>query len=83
MVFSFIEVILAKCTENTISNLNIGFLELTSLVSYRFVPLSILTIILTITNMSLPYLNLLGVVYLLISDTYFCVIFLFIFRKLN
>ena len=73
IIFSFVEIVLAKCSENTISNLNISFLELTSLVSYRFVPLSLLTIILTITNMSIPYLNLIGLVYLLLSDTYFCV----------
>ena len=82
IVFSVIEVLLAKCTENAISNLNIEFLELSSLVSYRFVPLSLLTIVLTLTNMSLPYLNWIGLVYLLISDTYFCVM-LDIFRKLN
>lgn len=73
LLLSFAEVVVAKCTENVISNLNIGYLELASLVSYRFVPLSLLTIILALTNLSIPYFHLVGLVYLLISDTYFCV----------
>lgn len=73
LLLSFMEVVVAKCTENVISNLNIGYLELASLVSYRFVPLSLLSIILTLTNLSIPYLHLIGLVYLLITDTYYCV----------
>lgn len=75
LLLSLAEVVVAKCTENVISNLNIGYLELSSLVSYRFVPLSLLSIILTLTNLSIPYLHLIGLVYLLITDTYFCVSF--------
>lgn len=82
MLVSVIEILIAKFSENTISHLNIGFLELTSFVSYRYVPLALLTIILTVTNMSIPYLNLVGVLYLLFSDTYFCVI-LTLFQKLE
>lgn len=73
LLLSFAEVVLAKCTENVISNLNIGYFELASLVSYRFVPLSILSIILTLTNLSIPYLHLIGLAYLLFTDTYYCV----------
>lgn len=73
LILSFAEVMVAKCTENVVSNLNIGYLELASVVSYRFVPLSILSIILTLTNLSVPYLHLIGLAYLLVTDTYYCV----------
>lgn len=73
LILTFIEVVVAKCSENVVSNLNIGYLELSSLVSYRYVPLAILTIILTLTSLSIPYLNLIGLIYVLITDTYFCV----------
>jgi hypothetical protein len=73
LILSFAEVIVAKCTENVVSNLNIGYLELASVVSYRFVPLALLSIILTLTNLSIPYLHLIGLAYLLVTDTYYCV----------
>ena len=60
-------------TENAISNLNIGVLELISLVSYRFVSLSVVTIMLVITVSYVPPLRYLGVLYALIVDTYYCV----------
>ena len=82
LLLSFVEISVAKCSETTISNLNIGFLQLTSLVSYRFVPLAILTILLTLLAGVVPYLNLFGLVYLLVSDTYFCVMTK-LFRGLN
>ena len=67
------EIILARCTENFISHLNIGFVELTALVSYRFVPIAIVTLQLVVTNLSIPYLALISVIYVLVVDTYFCV----------
>lgn len=76
IIFSLIEVGVAKFSEATISNLSIGFLELTSLVSYRFVPLALLTIALSVNGGLIPYLNLVGMAYLLVTDTYFCVIML-------
>jgi len=68
-----VEVLLAKFTENAISNLNLGIIELISLVSYRFVSLSVVTILLVILNLGLSPLRYLGVVYVLAVDTYFCV----------
>ncbi len=75
LLITFCEVGLAKFTENAVSNLNISFIELTSLVSYRFVPLSLVTVILVIANGAVPYLQLIGVIYVLIVDAYFCVNF--------
>lgn len=71
-----IEVLLAKFTENAISNLNLSIIELISLVSYRFVSLSAVAIVLVITGLAIPPLRYLGVVYALVVDTFFCVYFL-------
>jgi hypothetical protein len=64
---------LAKFTENVVSQLNLGVIELVSLVSYRFVSLSVVVFILVITTMSLPFLSYLGAIYVLFVDTYYCV----------
>jgi hypothetical protein len=74
VLLTIIEIMLARCTENFISHLNIGFVELASLVSYRFVSIAVATLCLVITNMSIPYLNMVLVVYILLADIYFCVI---------
>ena len=68
-----VEVLLAKFTENAISNLKLGIIELLSLVSYRFVSLSVVTIVLVVLNLGLSPLRYLGVLYVLAVDTYFCV----------
>lgn len=68
------EVGLAKFTENAVSHLNLGFIELVSLVSYRFVSLSVVVFILVVTTMSLPFLRYIGIIYALIVDTYYCVL---------
>lgn len=73
LVLTSLEVMGAKMTENAISNLNIGVLELISLVSYRFVSLSVVTIVLVVTVSFMPPLRYLGVLYALAVDTYYCV----------
>lgn len=73
LIFTTIEIMLAKCTENAVSHLNISFLELSSLVSYRFVSISAVTILLVITNNSFAVLRWLGVLYALAVDLYYCV----------
>ena len=73
-MLSLIEVGVAKFSETTISHLNIGFLRLSSLISYRFVPLALLTVVLAVNGGSIGYVNWVGLAYLLASDTYFCVI---------
>lgn len=67
------QVLLAKFTENAVSNLNLSIIELISLVSYRFVSLSAVAIVLVITGMAFPPLRYLGVLYALAVDTFFCV----------
>lgn len=69
-----LEVVLAKFTENAISHLNLGIIELVSLVSYRFVSLSLIAILLVLTSLSVPLLRYIGVIYALIVDTYYCVL---------
>ncbi len=68
-----IEVLLAKFTENAVSQLNLGVIELISVVSYRFVSLSVVTILLVLTGLAGSPLRYLGVLYVLTVDTYFCV----------
>lgn len=68
-----IEVLLAKFTENAISHLNLGIIELISLVSYRFVSLSVVAILLVLTSLSVPFLRYVGILYALAVDTYYCV----------
>ncbi len=68
-----IEVLMAKFTENAVSNLNLGIIELISLVSYRFASLSAVAILLVLTSLTLPPLRYIGVIYVLIVDTYYCV----------
>lgn len=68
-----IEVLMAKFTENAVSNLNLGIIELISLVSYRFASLSAVAILLVLTSLALPPLRYIGVIYVLIVDTYYCV----------
>ena len=68
-----IEVLMAKFTENAVSNLNLGLIELISLVSYRFASLSAVAILLVLTSLTLPPLRYIGVIYVLIVDTYYCV----------
>lgn len=68
-----IEVLLAKFTENAVSNLNLGVIELISLVSYRFVSLSVVAILLVVTSLTFPFLRYIGLLYVLAVDTYFCV----------
>lgn len=68
-----IEVLLAKFTENAVSNLNLGVIELISLVSYRFVSLSVVAILLVVTSLAFPFLRYIGLAYVLAVDTYFCV----------
>lgn len=70
-----IEVLLAKFTENAVSNLNLGVIELISLVSYRFVSLSVVAILLVVTSLAFPFLRYIGLFYVLAVDTYFCVSF--------
>lgn len=74
IVFTLFEVALAKFTENAVSHLNLGVIELVSLVSYRFVSLSVVVFVLVITTMSLPFLRYIGIIYALIVDTYYCVL---------
>jgi len=47
------------------------------LVSYRFVSLSLVVVVLVITNMSIPYLHFVGILYVFLVDTYYVVIFYF------
>lgn len=68
-----IEVVLAKFTENAVSNLNLGILELCCLVSYRFVSLSAVSIVLVLTGLAIPPLRYVGALYALAVDTFFCV----------
>ena len=72
--FTMIEVLLGKFTDNTVSNLNLGILELICLVSYRFVSLSFVTVILVLTGLVFPPLRYLGVLYALAVDTFYCVV---------
>ena len=65
--------LLAKFTENAVSNLNLALIELISLLSYRFVSLSAVTMVVVLTNNSIPFLRLIGAVYVLAVDTYYCV----------
>ena len=65
--------LLAKFTENAVANLNLGVIELLSLVSYRFVSLSVVVFVMVITSASLPFLGYLGALYALLVDTYYCV----------
>lgn len=73
-VLTLLEVGLAKFTENAVSHLNLGIIELVSLVSYRFVSLSVVVFVLVVTTMSLPFLRYIGIIYALIVDTYYCVL---------
>lgn len=75
LIFTMIEVLLAKFTENAVSNLNLGVIELISLVSYRFVSLSVVAILLVVTSLAFPFLRYIGLFYVLAVDTYFCVSF--------
>jgi hypothetical protein len=68
-----LEVLLAKFTENAVAHLNLGVIELFSLVSYRFVSLSAVVFLLVITSDSVPFLRYLGAIYALLEDTYYCV----------
>ena len=68
-----IEVVLAKFTENAVSNLNLGVLELCCLVSYRFVSLSAVAIVLVLTGLAIPPLKWVGILYALSADTFYCV----------
>ena len=72
-MFTFIEVSLAKFTENAVSNLNLGIIELISLVSYRFVSLSLVAILLVLSNTYFGFLRYIGIIYALVVDTYYCV----------
>jgi hypothetical protein len=74
LIFTMIEVALAKFTENAVSNLNLGVLELICLVSYRFVSLSMVAIVLVLTGLAFPPLRYVGVVYALVVDTFYCVL---------
>ena len=56
------------------AHLNLGVIELVSLVSYRFVSLSAVVFLLVITSDLLPFLRYLGAVYALLVDTYYCVL---------
>jgi len=73
LIFTMIEVALAKFTENAVSNLNLGVLELICLVSYRFVSLSAVSIILVLTGLAIPPLRWVGIIYALAVDTFYCV----------
>ena len=83
LIFTVAEVLLAKGTQNSISNLNIGILELCSLVSYRYVSLSVVVVILVLTNMSIPYLHFIGIAYVFLVDTYYVVIINLTLRNWN
>jgi hypothetical protein len=72
-IFTALEVLLAKFTENVVAQLNLGVIELVSLVSYRFVSLSAVVFVLVLTSAALPLLAYLGAAYALLADTYYCV----------
>ena len=74
LIFTMLEVLLAKFTENAVSNLNLGILELICLVSYRFVSLSVVAILLVLTGLAIPFLRYIGIVYALLVDTFYCVL---------
>lgn len=63
-----IELIAAKCTRFAMSNIQMGLLDLTSFMSYRFIGLALSTVSYAILHLlGVPYINIFLMVYFVLS----------------
>lgn len=71
---TIIELIAAKCTRFAMSNIQMGILDLTSFMSYRFIGLALSSISYSILKVvGVPYVNTILMVYFVLSESYFYV----------